>query len=130
MEEAKHVMGALKEFLGDGVAEHIGCTNLKASVTQWLADLASQGRDRSRSPRRCVIPQMTIAVLEDTIRLKDDVIKRLEGRIQEKNNELVKNAYRISYLESTVKAKDEMIAMKDDLHNKVMAAMESLFKKP
>ena len=129
MEEAKHVMGALKEFLGDGVAEHIGCTNLKASVNQWLADLA-QGRDRSRSPRRCVIPQMTIAVLEETIRLKDDVIKRLEGRIQEKNNELVKNAYRISYLETTVKAKDEMIAMKDDLHNKVMAAMENLFKKP
>ena len=26
MEEAEHVMGSLKEFLGDGVAEHIGCT--------------------------------------------------------------------------------------------------------
>ena len=80
---------------------------------------------------------MTIPVLEDTIRLKEDVIKRLEGRIEalrvyieEKNSELVKNAYRISYLETTVKAKDEMIAMKDDLHNKVMAAMESLFKMP
>ena len=69
--------------------------------------------------------------------VEDDVIKKLEGRIEalrvyieEKNSELVKNAYRISYLETTVKAKDEMLAMKDDLHNKVMAAMESLFKKP
>ena len=129
MEEAERVMGSLKEFLGDGVAEHIGCTALKASVKQWLADLA-QGRDRSRSPRRCVIPQMTIDVLKGTIQLQSETIKVLEGKIQEKNNELVKNAYRISYLETTVKAKDEMLAMKDDLHNKVMAGMESLFKKP
>jgi hypothetical protein len=133
MKEAKCVMGSLKEFLGDGVAEHIGCTALKASVKQWLADLAPetpQGRDRSRSPRRCVIPQMMIATMEETIRLQDQTIKVLEGKIQEKNSELVKNAYRISYLETTVKAKDEMLAMKDDLHNKVMAAMESMFKKP
>ena len=55
MEEAERVMGALKEFLGDGVAEHIGRAGLKACVKQWLADLA-EGRYRSRSPRRCVIP--------------------------------------------------------------------------
>ena len=129
MEEAKHVMGALKEFLGDGVAEHIGCTNLKASVNQWLADLA-QGRNRSRSPRRCVIPQMTIDVLKATIQLKDEVIKRLEGKIQAQDCELVKNAYSISYLETTAKAKDQIIAMKDEFHNKVMAKMEGLLKKP
>ena len=129
MEEAKHVMGALKEFLGDGVAEHIGCTNLKASVKQWLADLA-QERDRSRSPRRCVIPQMTIDVLKATIQLKDGVIKRLEEKIQAQDRELVKNAYSISYLEATVKAKDQIIAMKDEFHNKVMAKMECLLKKP
>ena len=88
MEEAEHVMGALKEFLGDGVAEHIGCTNLKASVTQWLADLASQapqGRDRSRSPPRNVVPDMMIATMketisasEQTIRAKDDVIHKMK----------------------------------------------------
>ena len=166
MKEAKGVMSLVAEFLEDGIAEHMGLSDLKGLAEKWLDDLKEQApassssrlteanveahefrldfahetlqsfkdrkeqRDRSRSPRRCVIPQMTIAVLEDTIRLKDDGIKRLEGRIQEKNNELVKNAYRISYLETTVKAKDEMFAMKDDLHNKVMATMESLFKKP
>ena len=88
---------------------------------------------RSRSPRRCVIPDLTIAVLKGTIQLQGRTIEALQGTIQEKNSELVKNAYRISYLETMVKAKDEMLAMKDDLHNKLMAAMESLeslFKKP
>ena len=129
MRGAERVMGALKEFLGDGVAEHIGCTDLKASVKQWLADLA-QGRDRSRSPRRCVIPQMTIDVLKGTIQLQSDAIEALNGKIkglqkyiEENNSELVKNAYRITYLETMVKAKDEMIAM-------VMAQMKSTFEKP
>ena len=117
----------------------VSCARVKLSPRSLLFKLqltmkamasSMDKRDRSWSPRRCVFHQMTIAAMEDTIRLKDDVIKRLEGRIQEKNNELVKNAYRISYLETTVKAKDEMIAMKDDRHNKVMAAMENLFKKP
>ena len=124
--EAKGVMGSLKEFLGDGVAEHIGCTALKASVKQWLADLP---RDRSRSPRRCVIPDMMIATMEQTIQLKDQIIEALQGKIQAQDRELVKNAYRISYLETTVKANEQLIAMKDDLHNKVMAGMENLFKK-
>ena len=133
MRGAERVMGSLKEFFGDGVAEHMNRPDLKASVKKWLADLAPetpQGRYRSRSPRRCVIPQMTIDVLKGTIQLQSETIKVLEGEIQEKNSELVNNAYRISYLETTVKAKDEMLAMKDDLHNKVMAAMESMFKKP
>ena len=89
--EAKGVMGSLKEFLGDGVAEHIGRFDLKACVKQWLADLAPetpQGRYRSRSPRRCVIPQMTIAVLEETIRLKDQIIEALQGKIQAQDREL------------------------------------------
>ena len=128
MEDAKRVMGSLKEFLGDGVAEHIGCTALKASVKQWLADLA-QGRDRSRSPRRCVIPQMMIATMEETIRLKDQIIEALQGKIQAQDRELVKNAYSISYLEATVKGKEQLIAMKDEFHNKAMARMENLFKK-
>ena len=129
MRGAERVMGALKEFLGDGVAEHIGYTDLKASVKQWLADLA-QGRDRSRSARRCVIPQMTIDVLKGTIQLQSDAIEALNGKIkglqkyiEENNSELVKNAYRITYLETMVKAKDEMIAM-------VMAQMKSMFEKP
>ena len=125
MEEAERVMGSLKEFLGDGVAENMGRVDLKACVKQWLADLAPetpQGRYRSRSPRRCVIPQMTIDVLKGTIQLQSETIKVLEGKILE-------NAYRISYLEATVKGKDQIIAMKGDLHNKVMAGMENLFKK-
>jgi len=132
MKEAKCVMGSLKEFLGDGVAEHIGCTALKASVKQWLADLAPetpQGRDRSRSPRRCVITQMMIATMEETIRLQDQTIEKLQGKIQAQDRELVKNAYSISHLATTVKANEQLIAMKDDLHNKVMAGMENLFKK-
>ena len=125
--DAERVMGSLKEFLGDGVAEHIGCTALKASVKQWLADL-TQGRDRSRSPRRCVIPDMTVAVLKETIQLKDQLIEVLQGKIQAKDRELVKNAYSISYLEETVKGKDQIIAMKDDFHNNLMARMERLLK--
>ena len=121
-------MGALKEFLGDGVAEHIGCTALKASVKQWLADLA-HGRDRSRSPRRCVIPDMMIATMEQTIQLKDQIIEALQGKIQAQDRELVKNAYSISHLETTVKAKDQIIAFKDEFHNKVMAGIENLRKK-
>jgi len=135
--EAKGVMNLPAEFLDDGIAEHMGRSDLKTSAAKWLDDLAGQAappetpkRDRSRSPRRCVIPDLTIAVLKGTIQLQSETIKVLEGKIQEKNSELVKNAYRISYLETTVKAKDEMLAMKDDLHNKVMAGMESLFKKP
>ena len=124
MEEAERVMGSLKEFLGDGVAEHIGCTALKASVKQWLADLA-QGRDRSRSPRRCVIPDMTVAVLKETIQLKDQLIEALQGKIKDTNRELVENAYRISYLEATVKVKDQLIAM----HNSFMAGLENFSKK-
>ena len=130
--DAERAMGSLKEFLGDGVAEHMGRADLKACVKQWLADLAPetpQGRYRSRSPRRCVIPQMTITVLEGTIQLKDQIIEALQGKIQAQDRELVKNAYSISYLETTVKGKDQIIAMKDDLHNKVMAGMENLFKK-
>ena len=72
--EAKGVMGSLKEFFGDGVAEHIGRIGLKASVAKWLADLAPETpkRDRSRSRRRCVIPQMTIDVLKGTIQLQSE----------------------------------------------------------
>ena len=135
--EAKGVMSLLAEFLGDGIAEHMGRSDLKASAQKWLDDLAGQAapsetpkRDRSRSPRRCVIPDLTIAVLKETIRLQEATNEALRGYIKEKNSELIKNAYRISYLETTVKAKDEMLAMKDDLHNKVMAGMENLFKKP
>ena len=124
MKGAERVMGALKEFLGDGVAEHIGCTALKASVKQWLADLA-QGRDRSRSPRRCVIPDMTIAVLKENIQLKDRLIEVLQGKIKDTNRELVENAYRISYLEATVKGKDQIIAM----HTRFMAGVENFSKK-
>ena len=120
MKEAKGVMGSLKEFFGDGVAEHIGRPDLKASVKKWLADLP---RDRSRSPRRCVIPDMMIATMGETIRLKDQIIEALQGQIQAQDRELVKNAYRISYLETTVKAKDEMIA-------NVMTQMKSMFEKP
>ena len=137
MKEAKGVMSLLAEYLRDGIAEEMGRCDLKASAQKWLDDLAGQSapsetpsRDRSRSPRRCVIPPMTIDVLKATIRSKDATIEALREYIEEKNSELVKNAYRISYLETTVKAKDEMLAMKDDLHNKVMAAMEDLFKKP
>ena len=119
MEDAKRVMGSLKEFLGDGVAEHIGCTALKASVKQWLADLA-QGRDRSRSPRRCVIPDMTVAVLKENIQLKDQLIEALQGKIKDTNRELVENAYRISYLEATVKVKDQLIAT----HNSFMTGLD------
>ena len=126
--EAKGVMGSLKEFFGDGVAEHIGRIGLKASVAKWLADLAPetpQGRDRSRSPRRCVIPQMTVAVLKENIQLKDQLIEALQGKIKDTNRELVENAYRISYLEATVKVKDQLIAM----HNSFMAGLENFSKK-
>ena len=135
--EAKGVMSLLAEFLGDGIAEHMGRSGLKASVAKWLDDLAGQAapsktpkRNRSRSPRRCVIPQLTIDVLKGTIQLQSDAIEALNGKIkglqkyiEENNSELVKNAYRITYLETMVKAKDEMIAM-------VMAQMKSTFEKP
>ena len=153
MKEAKGVMGSLKEFFGDGVAEHIGRPDLKASVKKWLADLPRdrsrsprrcvitqmmiatmeetirlqdqtieklQGRDRSRSPRRCVIPQMTLEVLKVTIQLKDQIIEALNGKIKDTNRELVENAYRISYLEETVKGKDQLIAM----HNSFMSGLD------
>ena len=127
MKEAKGVMGSLKEFFGDGVAEHIGRIGLKASVAKWLADLAPETpkRDRSRSPRRCVIPQMTIDVLKGTIQLQSETIKVLEGKIKDTNRELVENAYRISYLEATVKVKDQLIAM----HNSFMTGLENFSKK-
>ena len=120
MKEAKGVMGSLKEFFGDGVAEHMNRPDLKASVKKWLADLP---RDRSRSPRRCVIPDLTVTVLRGTVQLKDQIIEALQGQIQAQDRELVKNAYCISYLETTVKAKDEMVA-------NVMTQMQSMFKKP
>ena len=121
MKEAKGVMSLLAEFLGDGVAEHMSRPDLKASVKKWLADLTPetpQGRDRSRSPRRCVIPQLTIDVLKGTIQLQSETIKVLEGKILE-------NAYRISYLEATVKGKDQIIAM----HNSFMTGVGNLHKK-
>jgi hypothetical protein len=76
-----------------------------------------------------VIPDLTVTVLRGTIQLKDQIIVALQGKIQAQDRELVKNAYSISFLETTVKANKELIAMKDDLHNKVMAGMENLFKK-
>ena len=156
--EAKGVMSLLAEFLGDGIAEHMGRSDLKASAQKWLDNLEKQApasssglteanveahdfrlefahetlqsfkdrkgqRDRSRSPRRCVIPQMTVAVLKETIQLKDQIIEALQGKIQAQDRELVNNAYRITYLETMVKAKDEMIAT-------VMAQMKSTFEKP
>ena len=134
--EAKGVMSLLAEFLGDGIAEHMGRCDLKGLAQKWLDDLAGQAvqsetpkRDRSRSPRRCVIPQMTVAVLKETIQLKDQIIEALQGKIQAQDRELVKNAYSISYLETTVMAKEQIIAMKDEFHNKAMAIMESLLAK-
>ena len=133
--EAKGVMSLLAEFLGDGVAELMVRSDLKGLAQKWLDDLeeqapVAQGRYRSRSPRRCVVPDMTIDVLKATIQLKDATIEVLEGKIRAQDRELVKNAYSISYLEATVKGKEQLIATKDDLHNKVMAGMENLFKKP
>ena len=107
MKEAKGVMGSLKEFFGDGVAEHIGRPDLKASVKKWLADLP---RDRSRSPRRCVVPDMMIATMKDTIsaldqiiRAKDEVIHKMKmdhmgekTRLEVKN---IENNTRITILE-------------------------------
>ena len=49
----------------------------------------------------------------------------LEGKIKDTNRELVENAYRISYLEATVKVKDQLIAM----HNSFMAGLENFSKK-
>ena len=128
--EAKGVMSLLAEFLRDGIAEEMGHCDLKASAQKWLDDVVGQAappetpkRDRSRSPRRCVIPDMMIATMEQTIQLKDQIIEALQGKIQAQDRELVNNAYRISYLETTVKAKDEMIA-------NVMTQMQSMFKKP
>ena len=162
--EAKGVMSLLAEFLGDGIAEHMGRSDLKASAQKWLDNLEEQApassstlteanveahdfrlefahetlqsfkdrnaqRDRSRSPPRCVIPQMTVAVLKETIQLKDQIIEALQGKIQAQDRELVKNASSISYLEATVKGKDKIIAMKDDVHNTIMAGVENLCKK-
>ena len=45
---------------------------------------------RSRSPHRCVIPQMTIAVLQETIQLKDQTIEALQQIIQTKDAENAK----------------------------------------
>ena len=72
---------------------------------------------------------MMIATMEETIRLQDQTIEKLQGKIQAQDRELVKNAYSISYLETTVKAKDQIIAFKDEFHDKAMARMENLFKK-
>ena len=132
--EAKGVMSLLAEFLGDGIAEHMGRSDLKTSAAKWLDDLEDQApasssglteanveahdfrlefahetlqsfkdrtaqRDRSRSPRRCVIPQMTIDVLKATIQLNDETIETLRGQIRVHDRELVENASRISHLE-------------------------------
>ena len=66
-----------------------------------------------------------IATMEETIRLKDQIIEALQGKIQAQDRELVKNAYSISYLEATAKGKDQLIAM----HNSFMAGLENFSKK-
>ena len=68
---------------------------------------------------------MTVAVLKETIQLKDQIIEALQGKIQAQDRELVKNAYSISYLEATVKVKDQLIAM----HNSFMTGLENFSKK-
>jgi uncharacterized coiled-coil protein SlyX len=102
--------------------------SLQISAANVLADLAPetpQGRCRSRSPRRNVMSDMMIATMEETIRLQDQTIEKLQGKIKDTNRELVENAYRISYLEETVKGKDQIIAM----HNSFIAGLGNFSKK-
>ena len=104
--EAKGVMSLLAEFLGDGIAEHMGRCDLKGLAQKWLDDLAGQAapsetpkRDRSRSPGRNVVPDMmiatmkeTIRALEQTIQAKDEVIHGMKiDHMREKTQLEVKN---------------------------------------
>ena len=55
----------------------------------------------------------------------DKLDEVLEGKIKDTNRELVENAYRISYLEATLKGKDQIIAMRA----RFMAGVENFSKK-
>ena len=115
--EAKGVMSLLAEYLGDGIAEHMGRCDLKGLAQKWLDDLAGQAapsetpkRDRSRSPGRNVVPDMmiatmkeTISALEQMIRAKDEIIHKMKmdhmgekTRLEVKN---IENNTRITILE-------------------------------
>ena len=153
----------------DGVAEQMGCLDLKASAKLWLEDLAkevapapeaasssaalteanveahdfriefaheilqsvkdrkeqTEQRGRSRSPRRCVIPEMTVAVMKKTMQLKDQMIEALQGKLLARDRELIEKNARVADLEAKLESNERLIDLKDKLVERMMDMIRS-----
>ena len=82
-------------------------------------------RDRSRSPRRCVIPDMTVAFMKETIQLKDQTIEALQGKLLARDRELIEKRDRITDLEAKLESKERLIDLKDKLVERMMDMIRS-----
>ena len=85
----------------------------------------TERRDRSRSPRRCVIPDMTVAVMKETIQLKDQTIEALQGKLLARDGELIEKNDRIADLEAKRESTERLIDLKDKLVERMMEMIRS-----
>ena len=92
LQDANDIMKLIWPTLNEGDAELVD--QMRNWIMQFTAEQIAKAsvetpqgtRARSRSPRRCVIPQMTVAVLKETIQLKDQLIETLQGKIKDANH--------------------------------------------
>ena len=114
--EAKGVMSLLAEFLGDGIAEHMGRSDLKTSAQKWLDNLEKQAPASSSGLTEANVEahDFRLEFAHETLQsFKDRKGQRDRSRCPRRNvmSEMTNAVLeaRIGALEKTIKAKDDII---------------------
>ena len=99
----------------------------KKSIVKQAMRITSlkQKIDTAEVAIRCLERQLSkmydhIAVMKETIQLKDQTIEALQGKLQARDRELIEKRDRITDLEAKLESNERLIDLKDKLVERMM----------